>query len=388
MLWGTGLGMLMLGALTNPLLHQVTGALPPSNARPRSGFWTISIIAIAAGLCLILARRHRGAGRALAAVLTTSICLGLAETAVRLAPPFEIRGVISWEQQNYVRNRWGFPDGEPRPDSLNRVLVLGDSITYGIGDDLDQTCRYPDIFETALSKRGFELDVQIVATGNTQFDAYVRNYEKLGPEYRPNVVVIGWCLNDIEYGELAFTPALAGKLGSRWPRWIVRMARPVIFESRINELFLFTVLHKRLSVLAAKRGWSKRDWLDDHNQWYHERLVSRYRDPRYVDHARTDLAKLAAHCREHDRKLLVVIFPFSFTLNNEKGRELFQVMTALLESLNVPYLNLLPVFNEQVQRGNDVYSYRDACHPNVEGHRITGDLLVEALAPMLQTTGE
>jgi hypothetical protein len=98
-----------------------------------------------------------------------------------------------WNQLNSM----GFRDYEPRPDNpdqpFQRVAVVGDSFAVGHGiDNIDNS--FPQILEREL---GEGYDVDLVAKSGWDMNDYLpwlSNYS-----LKPNIVVLSYYLNDIDY---------------------------------------------------------------------------------------------------------------------------------------------------------------------------------------------
>ncbi|MCZ6463242.1 MAG: GDSL-type esterase/lipase family protein [Proteobacteria bacterium] len=84
------------------------------------------------------------------------------------------------------------PVAESRP--ALRVLALGDSCTFGIGVENDET--WPAVLETALAAAG--LDAEVINAGVPGYSAYqgLRFLETRGRALRPDVLVVSFGFND------------------------------------------------------------------------------------------------------------------------------------------------------------------------------------------------
>jgi len=83
-----------------------------------------------------------------------------------------------------------------KPDSVRRVLCLGDSQTYGLGVALLET--YPKRLEAKLCREGLPWQVvNMGVSGYSSADEAVLLAHR-AEEYRPDLVVIGYSLNDPE----------------------------------------------------------------------------------------------------------------------------------------------------------------------------------------------
>lgn len=117
-------------------------------------------------------------------------------------------------------NSLGFRDAErtlSKPPGTRRVLVLGDSITFGL--DLATEELYPQRVEAALRARGEAIEV--LNLGVTGYDTHQEAalLERVGLALEPDLVVVGTCINDlgiqsVELGRLERLERYSG-----WRSW-------------------------------------------------------------------------------------------------------------------------------------------------------------------------
>ena len=103
-----------------------------------------------------------------------------------------------WEfESEVVLNARGFRDAEvpaTKPPATHRVVVLGDSITWGLGVDRGE--RYPDLLAARLASRG--LAVEVVNLGVTGYgtDQEYLLFRREGRRYCADLVLLGAYEND------------------------------------------------------------------------------------------------------------------------------------------------------------------------------------------------
>lgn len=95
-----------------------------------------------------------------------------------------------------------------------RILVLGDSVTFGHGALQETT--YPYLLEQRLKQWRADVDWQVWNLGvpgyNTRQElAYL---QRVGPRYDPDLVIVGFFLNDLEDNDMSTEPTLARRLFS------------------------------------------------------------------------------------------------------------------------------------------------------------------------------
>ncbi len=108
-----------------------------------------------------------------------------------------------WDGVIIKTNSYGMRDHEPVPqktDSLRRVVVFGDSYTFGLGVPAEQT--YPKVLEKLLNQSTVSTNYQYevltfaVIGYSTQDEALLLKHKALA--WDPDVVIIGYVLNDPE----------------------------------------------------------------------------------------------------------------------------------------------------------------------------------------------
>lgn len=104
----------------------------------------------------------------------------------------------SWGQL-VVNNRYGFREREfqvPKPAGVYRIMVLGDSLTWGVGLSLEE--RYTNLLEKKLAeafpdKRVEVLDFALEGASTIREREFLRQYKDA---VSPDLIVVGFCLND------------------------------------------------------------------------------------------------------------------------------------------------------------------------------------------------
>lgn len=99
-----------------------------------------------------------------------------------------------------ARNSLGFRAPElqtPKPPGTLRVLALGDSLTWGVG--VAEEARYTDILAGLLAARvptAGRVEVVNLGLPGASTVAELGTLRRLGDRVQPDVVVLGFCLND------------------------------------------------------------------------------------------------------------------------------------------------------------------------------------------------
>ncbi len=179
------------------------------------------------------------------------------ELGQRLAPGYE-----GWFAGVPVRiNRLGFRDERDytpqKPPGVFRILVLGDSVTFGHGARSNTT--YPYLLEQHLRAWRPDVEWQVWNLGvpgyaTSQELAYL---ERVGPGYQPDLVVVGFYQNDLTGNEPRQRPTLVRRVGSAAQRLVQRRLYSYEFYKRAVlllqwQLFTSDAVRQRLEHLVTQ----------------------------------------------------------------------------------------------------------------------------------------
>jgi HEAT repeat protein len=170
----------------------------PSTCTPRAGLAANLLLSLVVLVLLV------GVGECLARWLEPPATQRLAEEEIEAAPelaPDELYLMRShspgWPPSDRF-NRDGVRD-RPWPEEklpgVRRVVCLGDSVTYG--PDAEASEAYPQTLGRLLAARGPWAEVLNVSLwGWSTFHERLA-YERIARRYRPDLVLLGVCLNDL-----------------------------------------------------------------------------------------------------------------------------------------------------------------------------------------------
>ena len=272
-----------------------------------------------------------------------------------------VRGHRSREPLNAAGYR-DLDHAKKKPPGVHRLVVVGDSFTYGAGVLLDDT--YGKRLERALStSRSEPWESIILATpgiGTEEEEQIVQN-EALA--YSPDVLVLGYVLNDAEGHDDA-----ERRRALDWSQAEEEKRRPPLW--RRSALFR----------LVADRLHATRE-----NRLRVENHLALYRDgaPGFTA-ARQAIGRVAARCRDERVPLVAAIFPlFANSLDTAYPFEsVHQKVGAVFKSSGAVVVDLLPYYRDLDWRLLVVEGARDE-HPNELAHRIAAQALLQGLQQTL-----
>lgn len=258
-------------------------------------------------------------------------------------------------------NAFGMRDEEfPRakPPGERRVLLLGDSITFGVDVAQDET--YARRLGDALAARG-RSDVRVMNSGVPGYDLrqYLLWLEKYGLPLSPDLVVVGLYQNDIEIS-LRPTPY-----------------RDFPGRSLVRRTATYQALERFVQGRLSPEAVDDESAADDEL----ERLLQAYVgneaiDPdlplwrRKVTLARELLLRLDTRCRESGTKLAVLFLPAFANTADPGPIKLYDKLRETLDPAGVPHLDLLAPLES---RHPDIWLPHDQGHFSTLGHELVGE---------------
>jgi len=310
-------------------------------------------------------------GEALLLLLGVAVSLLIAEGAVRLARAGDPRAtgyapVNTRRPENGWTNSLGYRDNEHRPakpPGVRRVVVLGDSFTWGAKVEFDDA--YPRRLERGLARhRGEAWEVISLARSGMNT---VEEAEQLGTEglaYDPDVVVLGYCLNDSEDDNAA-----EARRARDWTEMKKERRSP---SDGLERSALYRLIRRRIWATVENR-----------------RRIAAYRSmyapeyPGWIAGQRA-LKSMAEWCRERKVPFLVMIFPlFGNPLDRDYPfPEIHAAVSRAAAEAGARVVDLLPAYRGLNWELLVVDGPNDE-HPNEIAHRIAADVLLSALDDVL-----
>ena len=113
---------------------------------------------------------------------------------------------ITFYPKYYTTNSFGFRDREfslDKPANTKRILVLGDSFTFGMGLK-DGKTAYPKVLERLLNQSSTQEKYDVINAGKKGYNTSQELYllKKDGLVLSPDMVLLGYYLNDTEPSDL------------------------------------------------------------------------------------------------------------------------------------------------------------------------------------------
>lgn len=310
-----------------------------------------------------MARAFRRGEIALA-LASLLVALALAEGAVRLLAAGERRSgyapVRTDRRDGRPRNAKGYRDLEravPKPAGVRRALCLGDSFTWGVSVLFDDA--WPQRVERILRReRGEPWEAVSLAEPGLNTVQQAARLASEGWAYEPDVVVVGYVLNDSEDETAAEARRAADWVEEQ------RARRTSVFDRSALARLVRTRLRATVENRRRVEGYRSM-YADDYAGWVEGRRA---------------LRALGGMCRERGVPLVVAIFPLFGNPLDERYpfTEVHAKVAHAAGEAGAKVVDLLPLY-----RGLDwrllVVDGADDEHPNEIAHRIAAQAIARAI---------
>jgi hypothetical protein len=258
--------------------------------------------------------------------------------------------------------------------NLKRIIMLGDSITYGAF--VKQNESFSEVLEKMLNKKSGILsssmlyDVMNFGVGGYNIVSEIEILKAYGLKYKPDIVVLNYFWNDNEMYSFNYWNSLKRKdVALAKKNWIYQYyLSPVQF--RWKRLFfrshLFTFFWASVNNL-------RESWLEFNNieyQNYKSDIVSE------------KISELRKMGEKHNFKILICMHPV-LNYDEETPHLNYSKTKKIASELGIPCVDLLEYYKQQSDNpGIFLVKEKDIYHPNAEGHSLVARSLLLELEKM------
>ena len=287
------------------------------------------------------------------------IALGVAEVGFRLVilpgmgkKPWSDRPKIHFFPESSKSNR-DYYYSPKKPQNTYRIVIVGDSFTYGFGNLFDDS--FSKRLERVLNLNLNQPRVEVINLGTPGFSTRmeVQTVKKVVADYSPDLLILQITLNDPEIRP--FNPgreSMRDRMGSL-------VVKGGVFD------------YWKSAAWIAARLKNARSYRE-----YKEYFQNLFKDEETLQNFRVGLREIADTCSTAKVPLVGMVFPLlTFPLDDSYPFfEAHSVTHTLLDQLQVPWVDLfesfrgLPPERLQAEPGADP-------HPNEIAHRIAAEAL-------------
>jgi hypothetical protein len=252
----------------------------------------------------------------------------------------------------------GGPLAPRKPRNGYRLMVIGDSFTFGYGVDEDST--YGAALERAVARQLPCRSVELINGGvngyNTRQEADLLRL--IGVPLQPDLVVVGLTPNDI----MAAPEARTMLRHPRLKRLISRSALYQFFAPRLKAVLMPGERKSYTAALDHLMGAPDRD---AEQRW------------RGVSGALRDIQSQGA---EHGFRTVVAVFPLDVQVYQGRASWLEQRVRALGARDGMDVVDLYPAYRAAYERGANLFLDEPTHHPDPLGHAVAAAELAGYLA--------
>ena len=276
-----------------------------------------------------------------------------------------------WDGTWYSTNSLGLRGPEITVDGEQLTIVaLGDSCTFGKGvRELDS---WPRQLETMLlNRKGLEAQPVVANLGVNGYSGatYERIFQDLGAQLEPDIVVLGYNLNDFPNA--------------------IRATDQYVFQERTARKILSQELRDTLGRLASYR-WVRQMYyhMQREKDWANAEAFARGAtadagDSEVWEGQRRYLSSIRDQASEMGAKLAVFLFPYESQvyLDSYNSGPIDRLRT-VCEELGLPFVDLAEEFRQAARSTDpwrDLFLRGDRYHPNQQGYNIVARKVMDLL---------
>ena len=275
-----------------------------------------------------------------------------------------------FDEQNEVHhdvNPSGFrgPAFRPEEDVTRRLVFLGDSFTFGEGVHNQDT--YPEVTARLLRKDGQRVEACNLGVGGYNTSQAAQVLKLFGFDLKPQVVVVGYTLNDAE------PPLFEVDSASGKP---VRRPRESFIESegtpgKPPESFLYRLRLVQVIWQIARQRELTKQTIDYYQSLHAPSSAGRIESERA-------LREIIAACNQRGVPCIVVMFPVLYNLSQDYPfKAIHEQMGTVVHQAGGHFIDLLPALMNQ--NASELIVHPTDQHPNEKLHAIVGQLVAEEI---------
>jgi arylsulfatase A len=264
---------------------------------------------------------------------------------------------------------------ERRDASAKRILYLGDSVTAGFGLPVEQS--YPYMVEAIAERRGLSIETVNAGVDGYSPWQYALSLQREGIRYQPDLVVIGFVLNDVteKFSLVRFGGSGAGvQLGISYysfDDWLRHHSGLYVWLDKLR-----TRLHGGRDMQAHAV----------HQEKLNVRDLVKKADSERVRHAwevtLDEMNGIVESCRSRQLPLAIVIFPYKFQFSDPETQGGPQATLAeFAQERGIPCLDLFPLLQAHVESEHLSVEtlFLDNVHPSAEGSAVVSRFIADFL---------
>jgi lysophospholipase L1-like esterase len=252
----------------------------------------------------------------------------------------------------YRLNNYGFRDHDytqEKPEGVKRIIVLGDSFTYGVGVRSEHT--FCNRLKQLLAEAGFSVEVLNLSVSGWCTRDEVAYLQNMGMKFSPDLILVAYVLNDADYAG-----GLDVEVWTGFRQWYEK--------SSLRWSYFLSYVYAKVAQRTFVKSYV----------------------PDMTNRSRRETDKWTASFMELDRgkelagsnraQFAVIILPFMYDFTpSHPFLPIHHMIEKHCKQSGIPVRDLLPVF-----MGHDyvkLWVHATDSHPNEIGHKIIAEALAD-----------
>ncbi len=340
-------------------------------------------------------------------LIITSVFVGfiIMEVAVRMLDPiiakpemiqlYQKSPVLGWDlipgssgigvlDESYEINAAGFRDFEyalRKREGMYRIMVIGDSFTFGRGVDLKDT--YPKQLERILNAKNLSYEViNCGIIGHDMWQHYAMLKHKVLP-YRPDLVVLGLHLNDFTQSYPPNDPQYQGSnpIAEIYESEVLRWSYFWNTVRHINSRFEYKYRYRRGYTYLKSIEKRKERLGPARSTDVSYRIMSGKMEKRkYLEFSKT-LKEFVRAANLGGSKVLVVMIPDSVQLNDPELQFVNDFVSQMTGKLGVPFVDTTRSL-EAEEDHTSLYLFPFDAHNSPKGLKIIAEAIADKIGEL------
>jgi len=273
--------------------------------------------------------------------------------------------------ESYRINSAGFRDTKNtlrKKPGIKRIMVIGDSFTFGVRVNLEDT--YPKQLEELLNKSNMACEViNCGVIGHNMWQHYEMLRNKVLP-YEPDLVVLGLFQDDLAcsvrpydesegyQGHNPFEERGASGILSRVSLWNFLKNANALFEYKYRYRRGYTYMR---SIEDRKKKWGPANPTNANYMIMSGKIKKR----KYIEFSEA-LQQFAITADKEGARVLVVLIPDSVQLNDPHMQAVNRFVEQVCVELKIPFIDVTPILEGQEDH-NPLYLFPFDAHNSPKG---------------------
>ena len=358
--------------------EELQGSEPRELRRLLASFRQLGVLGLLLTLCWLSIRllaperqsavAAKAGGWIMGVLVFSTIFFLTGELAVRIAYPhgesFSGRGGVMRAdfEKDFQLNRYDGPSRGPEIVETGvseglRILVIGDSITWGQGVR-DERALFSQLLLDRIRADVPEAEMAVLAKPGRNMDGHLAQIRKWGSAVDPDVIVYQWYINDMELDKPGHSAA-----ARPWRKFF-------LYPLLMQHSYFWVVLDYYVDLLGPSGGrtyveYIEEDFAEDTEAW---------------QAFRSTFQSWAAEAKALTSNVLIVLFPHPSGSSEIVFQDFHDRMTRLADDEGILVLDLAATFVEE-QKG-DFTAFRATRfdnHPNARAHAVAFNEIYETL---------